>query len=154
MKKVEMTFRFILKMAKNIRQFQSLLQPEIIDNLVATWPHFAEMGALEVKALGAIFQQLPARIAGQLVTELDKIEAPEPRKLFGEIVGLHARSDREVLAAGLHSEVEQVVLTMLAIIKELNDRSLVEQYLTKFRYDSRSHVRQEAMRILASHNIY
>lgn len=134
--------------------YGTVLEPEIVDNLVATWPHFAEMGAMEVKALGAILQQLPPKIAGQLVTQIDKVEAPEARKLFGDIIVQHARRDREILAAGLRSELELLVLAMLAIIKELNDRSLVEQYLTKFRYDSRSQVRQEAMRILASHNIY
>jgi hypothetical protein len=131
-----------------------VLQPEIIDSLVAAWPHFGAMGAMEVKALGAILQQLPAKIAAQLVAQFNKVEIPEAQKLFVEIIVQHARRDREVLAAALHSEVEQLTLAMLAVIRELNDRNLVEQLLPKFRYDSRSQVRQETMRILASHNIY
>jgi len=54
----------------------------------------------------------------------------------------------------LRSEDEALVLRMMALVKEMNDRNLVEQLLTKLRYDSRSHVRQEAMHILASYNIY
>ena len=134
--------------------YAAVLQPEIVDGLVAAWPHFAEMGAMEVKALGAILQQLPARVAGRLVTLIGKVEAPEARKLFVEVIVQHARRDREILTAGLASEVEPLVLEMLALIKGLNDRALVEQLLPKLRYDSRSAIRQETTRILASHNIY
>lgn len=131
-----------------------VLQPEIIDTLVAAGPHFAELGGMEVKALGGIMQQLPAKVAGQLVGQLNKVEAPEAQKLFVEIIVKHAGRDREVLGAGLNSEVEPLVLEMLQIVRELDDRELVEQLLARLRYDSRSHIRQEAMRVLASHNIY
>lgn len=134
--------------------YGALLRPEIIAGLMDTWPHFNEFGVLEVKALFAILQQFPAQVGGQFVDRLSTVQSPEAQKLFVELIAHHARRDRELLILALPSEVELLVLGMLAIVKELNDRNLVEQLLPKLRYDSRHHVRQEAMHILASHNIY
>lgn len=134
--------------------YGAVLRPEIIDKLVATAPRFAELGAMEVKALGAILQQLPAQVAGRLIAQLEQVEVPEARSLFIEIILRHARRDREILVSGLNSEVEQLVLGIISIISEFKDRELVEQLLAKFRYDSRGSIRKESLRILASHNIY
>lgn len=134
--------------------YSAVLRPEVIDNLVALWPRFAELGVPEVKALVAILQQFPAQVGGQLAARLSTVGSPEAQKIFIDLIVHHARRDRELLTTGLHSQVETLVLGMLALVKELNDRNLVEQLLTKLRYDSRSRIRQEAMHILASHNIY
>ncbi len=134
--------------------YSVVMRPEIIDNMLDAWPRFAELGGAEVKALTTILQQLPGKVGDQLIAKLPKVESPEARELFIDLIVLRARRDRELLAVGLRSEDETLLLGMMAIIKELNDRNLVEQFLTKLRYDSRSRVRQEAMHILASHNIY
>lgn len=131
-----------------------ILQPEWVDYLLMALPHFSELGGMEIKALGAILKQLPTKVGVQLVVALDGVDDSGAQNLLIEIVAQHARRDREVLAAALSSKVEALVLEMLRIIGELNDRSLVEQFLTSYRYDSRSAVRKESMRILASYNIY
>ena len=142
----------VLSAYKNF--YSTVMRPEIIDTLLDYWPSFAEFGPVEVKALVTILQQVPGQVGGQILARLPKVTAPEARKLFFDLIVHQAKRDRELLVASLRSEDEALVLRMMALVKEMNDRNLVEQLLTKLRYDSRSHVRQEAMHILASYNIY
>jgi|GEM_PF-5827208 len=134
--------------------YAAIIRPEILARVVAVGPGFAELDAMEIKSLAALFQQLPSRAAQELVVLLPRVESDEARQVFVEIILHFARRITEILPAALASEIDDLVLGAINIIKESQDRGLAEQHLQNFRYDSRSRIRQEASRILASHGIY
>ncbi len=134
--------------------YASLIKPELLEKMVLLGSGYDELEASELMALAGIFQQLPSRAALELVSLLERLRNEAAGRLFHQVVLSFARKVPAILAAALGSSSEELVLAAVGIVKERNDPKLVEEYLQKFRYDGRSRIRQESVRILASHGIY